>query len=95
MNPSRSIQGRPPLFTAGSSSNFVANAAKYTCPISVYVFLALAHPTPLLILSLLKTPSKSFPVKNNPDKDLEGICVREMQIALDISQSTTSQHHQF
>ncbi|MDR6724363.1 ArsR family transcriptional regulator [Paenibacillus amylolyticus] len=40
----------------------------------------------------MKTPSKSFPVKNNPDKDLEGICVREMQLALDISQSTTSQH---
>lgn len=40
----------------------------------------------------MKTPSKSFPAKNNLDKDLEGICVQEMQLALDISQSTTSQH---
>lgn len=30
LNLSRSIQGRPPILTAGSSSNFVANAAKYT-----------------------------------------------------------------
>lgn len=30
LNLSRSIQGRPALFTAGSSSNFVENAAKYT-----------------------------------------------------------------
>ena len=30
LNLSRSIQGRPVLFTAGSSSNFMENAAKYT-----------------------------------------------------------------
>lgn len=30
LNLSRSIQGRPVLFTAGSSSNFMDNAAKYT-----------------------------------------------------------------
>lgn len=30
LNLSRSIQGRPVLFTAGSSSNFVENATKYT-----------------------------------------------------------------
>ncbi|HDH4650249.1 TPA: helix-turn-helix transcriptional regulator [Staphylococcus aureus] len=56
------------------------------------VLKALAHPTRLHILSLLKTPAQSFIAENNLDKDSVGICVQEMQLVLGISQSTTSQH---
>lgn len=55
-------------------------------------FKALAHPTRLLILKLLKTPTQSFKAYNGLNKDEVGICVQEMQLVLDISQSTTSQH---
>ncbi|MEO2212759.1 ArsR family transcriptional regulator [Paenibacillus amylolyticus] len=60
--------------------------------ISICFFSISTSDTITDFITFVKTPSKSFPVKNNPDKDLEEICVREMQLALDISQSTTSQH---
>lgn len=56
------------------------------------VLKALAHPTRLHILKLLKTPSISFTAENGLNKDSVGICVQEMQLVLGISQSTTSQH---
>lgn len=59
---------------------------------TIKIFKALAHPTRLQILSLLKTPSQSFTAENHLNKDLVGICVQEMQMVLGISQSTTSQH---
>lgn len=59
---------------------------------NVKILKALAHPTRLHILSLLKSPAQSFTACNNLDKDAVGICVQEMTIVLNISQSTTSQH---
>lgn len=59
---------------------------------NVKILKALVHPTRLHILSLLKSPAQSFTACNNLDKDAVGICVQEMTIVLNISQSTTSQH---